>query len=159
MVLFDEAFPEYGAIAVFRTIALPKDMDADSVHNNVITQILREYGENGKVSGQLMWVSDNEARMQAEVDPKSIEACGSPELEIGPMSDQTAESNWDAGAGPRLKDKAIDAIAAKCGDVLRVDYDGGDHISLALWNSDYIFDRRAPMMAKDAEGEIPKLKF
>jgi hypothetical protein len=133
-------------------------MDRETVEKDVMSQILDQYGENGKVAGQLAWISDDAARLRLETDPGGIAACGNPELEIGPVSELTAESDWNTGTGPKLKDNAIDTITEKCGDVLRVDYKG-DHISLVLWNSDYLFDRKTPVVAGDPEGEVPKLKF
>lgn len=147
MVLFDDARPELGALAVFRLIRMPDGVDAAAFNTDVLPDIVANYGGDGLVPGADRWVGN---AAQREMSPDGA-ACGDMTLAVDPGSDNALAALWRSGGGPRFVGGGPASVAASCGEVLDVAF--ADHVvRIGLWNA-------SALAGAEAAGAVPKIKF
>ena len=146
MVLFDEARPGRGALAVFRMIRMPDGVDQATFEAQVLPDIVSNYGEAGMIAGEARWIGSQAARGAG-----TSAGCGDPRLSVDAGVTNALDGLWRAGGGPRL-DGGLASVAADCGEVLSVNY-AGSVIRIGLWDTSALAGTAAASTA------APKLKF
>ncbi len=146
VVLFDEARPELGAVAIFRMIRMPEGIDQTTFETQVLPDIVANYGDAGLQAGSARWIGSAAAR-----GASNPAACGDPRLSVDTGVATALDALWRSGGGPRL-DGGLGSVVADCGQVLSVDY-AGAVIRIGLW------DTAALANLSTAGTSAPKIKF
>ncbi|PIE06621.1 MAG: hypothetical protein CSA74_11370 [Rhodobacterales bacterium] len=147
MVLFDEARPDAGALAVFRLVRMPDELGQAGYETQMLPDILANYGAAGKVAGRTMWVGKAAAR------GGDVAACGAPQISVDTGVTDALAGLWRSGGGPKL-DGGFGSVSADCGQVLSVDF-AGNVVRFGLWDSAAFAGGGAAAPAVQA----PKIKF
>ncbi|MEM7519857.1 MAG: peptidoglycan-binding domain-containing protein [Pseudomonadota bacterium] len=152
--VYDDTVPEYGAIALFRTVILPAAVTQDIFEANVVPGLIEAYGTEGMVGETLVWIGEGTARKAARVNASAVAACGTLALAEIDRKVPGPEQSWGANKGPLLDTESLSSVSSDCGDVLTVKFSPGA-LSFALWNSNYINAKAAA----DGGGIVPEIKF
>ncbi|WGI21245.1 peptidoglycan-binding protein [Amylibacter sp. IMCC11727] len=151
MAVYDEKAPADGAIAIFRSIVMPEGFTKASFTKNIVPKILSEYGKEGLVNDDLVWIGDSETRLASRKDLAMRASCGDLALKQPEAEIVDGVVSWEAKTAPTLNADAAAGVSAKCGDVMTVDFEDG-MLNFAVWNSD--------MLAGGADdASVPVIKF
>ena len=154
---YDADLPEYGAMAIFRTIKLPEAVTEEVFQTAVLPDILKTYGTETQVPGTLTWIGDPTQRAAATANPAALASCGNLALVAADLSLNVAESTWAGGSGPMLNTDTLASVTQACGDVISVEY-SNNSINIGLWNTDFILERRKALGGA-AGAVVPVIKF
>lgn len=158
VAFYDEAVPELGALAIFRSVLLPPSVTHEVFETELLAQMIDTYGREGLVEGALVWIGDASAREAARMSASALAGCGGMKLAGIDSMTAGADVGWSTGTGTTLDPALLGSVISKCGDVLIVTFEPG-LLSFGLWNSDLIVERRAAMAGGDAAAVVPALKF
>lgn len=159
-LIYDEAFPDLGALAIFRQVALPDGLTLEQIERDIVPKAIASFGADARFATKLVWVSDGEARAEIGLDEVLLNECGAYRLDYSQRGADGGET-WEAGGGPQLVAEAMNSVQRACGDVLTINY-SENSLEFSLWNTDMILDQMAVMgvPAADAKAGIAgKIKF
>lgn len=159
-LIYDEAFPDLGAMAIFREVALPEGLTLEQIERDIVPRAVESYGMESRFGDKLIWVSDGEARGEIGTDLVLLDECGSYQMDYSQRGADGSDT-WETGGGPQLMRESLTSVVRGCGDVLAITYTERS-ITFALWNTDMILDQMAIMgtpPAKDKGGLAGKIKF
>lgn len=159
-LIYDEAFPDLGAMAIFREIALPEGLTLEQIERDIVPSAVESYGMEARFGDKLIWVSDGEARGEIGTDLVLLDECGSYRMDYSQRGADGSDT-WEAGGGPQLIRDSLTSVVRGCGDVLAIEF-SESAITFALWNTDMILDQMAIMgtpPAKEKGGLAGKIKF
>jgi len=160
VALYEEDLPEFGALAIFRTILMSEAVTPEVFQSVLVPRLIENYGVDGKVSDRLMWIGDAEALAAADNSPAALAACGELRTTSIPRDKSAADTVWSKGGGSLVDTDSLGSVTRRCGDVLTVDY-VENTVRIGLWNSDFILDRRDALepASADAGVVVPEIEF
>ncbi|MBY6153365.1 peptidoglycan-binding protein [Vannielia litorea] len=122
LALFPDETGDAGALAIFRMLVLPEDVDDADFEADILPGLVANYGEEALVPGTLLWLGDPAARTKAKASLTAALPCGNLRLSAG-SADPSA-------AFLRVETETVATTTEDCGDVLSVSHHDG-----ALWMS------------------------
>lgn len=151
----DEALPELGAVAIYRSVILPDGLTVEQVEKAILPDLIEAYGREGLVEDTMTFVGSDTARTAARRSIAVLDTCGAPAISVLDTATPADATDWTTYNGLKVDPASLDTATESCGNVLKISFDE-KRLDFMLWDSDLMAEHGGT--ATDAVA-IPKIKF
>lgn len=136
-IFFDEEYSDQGAVAIFRSYPMAASTTLQALEGALVGK----YGTETRIPGQMVWVTNADARAAIAADPAQLASCGAPVLQMGAPADFVDTATWSGDlGGPMFVAASLQSFSRDCGEVMTAELVDG-LLKVRLWDSSHLHMR------------------